>query len=418
MFNDTKEPAELKKLILKFHRELRDNGYDHNIADSLDELQVRYQKIVGSRVQLAEAKKGEFTASSAIADMVQKLNDGRSFNRSEFIMNYHPENAHAYDDWVEEHKEKLVIAGKRISLPKGTKFGETSSKGEKIEGHAGGSLIVAKGGSGEEYDVDVPEPDRITFSDSLDHLASLTDGLIKGAFNALFVAGRGGTGKTQTVEDTLSKAGLSDGAGYFKITGSASPIGIYAALYKNRDGIVLFDDCDGALESQDGRNIIKAATDTKKTRKIAWSKKSSGMYDPDSEPAPTKKKSEEDAEGDDDADEIDDDRLPRHFTFTGRVIFISNLPINKLDPDGALRTRAFLISIDPTPEEIFQRMEEIVNHIRLESGDLSIKERKNVLDVVKSSRRANDASLRTLVRALNLASSGAPNWEKLVKLYA
>lgn len=350
---------------------------------------------------LTEAKKGEFTPEAAIKDMITKLEAGRSMNRSEFVMHYHPENAHAYDEWVEEHKDDLVIQGKRISIPKGTKFGDTKTEN--------GSLIVANGASGEEYAAPaldaIEARDRITFSDSLEHLEGLVTALVKGSTNALFVAGRGGTGKTQTVEDTLAEHGLSDGNGFFKITGSASPIGMYSALYKNRNGIILFDDCDGALESQDGRNIIKAATDTKKIRKIAWSKKSSGMYDPDSR--------EEPAEG-----EEEDDDLPKYFDFKGRVIFISNLPLNKLDPDGALRTRAFIISIDPTPEEIFDRMGEILNDIKVEGGSLSAKERQNVLAVVKTSRRAKDASLRTLVRALNLAASGAPNWERLCELYA
>lgn len=375
---------------------------------------------VQAEVALAEAKKGEFTPEAAIKDMVSKLEAGRTFNRSEFIMNYHPENAHAYDDWVEEHKDEIVMQGKRISLPKGQKVGTAPKAGGSIQGGGGsGELIVSKGGKGEEYDVDVPETDRVSFSESIEHLEGLTTGLIKGSFNALFVAGRGGTGKTQTVEDTLEEHGLSDGAGYFKITGSASPIGIYTALYKNRTGIVMFDDCDGALESQDGRNIIKAATDTKKVRKIAWGKKSAGMYDPEDGPKKKGKERADDEEESEDEDvDTSGDQIPRHFEFTGRVIFISNLPLNKLDPDGALRTRAFIISIDPTPEEIFERMGEIVNDIKIEGGSLNAKERQNVLAVVKTSKNAKSASLRTLVRALGLAASGAPNWEKLVQLYA
>ena len=154
------------------------------------------------------------------------------------------------------------------------------------------------------------------------------------------------------------------------------------------------------------------------------------MYDPDEEESPaTKAKGAKGAknaadnsidydEEDSGDEDVPDTRVPRWFNFTGRVIFISNMSLNKLDPDGALRTRAFVIAIDPTPEEIFQRMGEIVNDIRLEAGSLTDKERQEVLNVVKRSKRAKDASLRTLVRALNLASSGAPNWQRLCELYA
>lgn len=362
---------------------------------------------------LSEAKKGEFTPESAVADMIEKLESGRSFNRSEFIMAYHPENAFAYDEFVEKFADDLVLAGKRISIPKGEKL-----KGSKktSKGSADGELIVTKGGSGEEYESDevqrLEKEDHVSFSESIEHLQGLTTALIKGSTNAIFVAGKGGTGKTQTIEDTLAAQGLTDGGGYYKITGSASPIGIYSMLYKYRKGIIVFDDCDGALESQDGRNIIKAATDTKKIRKIAWGKKSAGMFDPDSEP-----QREDPAEGEDDLD-ADDDRIPKHFNFEGRVIFISNLPLNKLDPDGALRTRAFIINIDPTAKEMLERMEEIMDDIKLEAGHLNHKERVEVLDVIKGSKRKDQASLRTLVRALNLAASGAPNWQRLVALYS
>lgn len=405
-------------------------------------LKPRLGAIPVREEELTEAKKGEWDPVSSIQDMVQKLEQGRTFNRSEFVMMYHPENAYAYDQFIEHHRDQLKIEGKRISLPKGEKLGQTSADTAKPSEGAStsaASLEVSRGGRSETYATPelkrIEETDRVTFSDALEDLEGLTKGLMNGSFNALFVAGRGGTGKTQTVETTLEEGGLTDGSGYFKITGSSSPIGIYSALYKNKDGIILFDDCDGALESQDGRNLIKAATDTKKVRKVAWAKKSAGMYDPEDRDAAQAAKSAAqgpaknyddnsiDFDMDDEAggeDEVDmyADKLPRHFNFTGRVIFISNLPMNKLDPDGALRTRAFVIAVDPTPEEIFERMGEIVNDIRLENGTLNEDERQEVLEVVKSSKKANDASLRTLVRALNLRASGAPNWKRLCLLYA
>lgn len=381
-------------------------------------------KVVGE-VSLTEAKKGEYDAESSVKDMIKKLEAGRSFNRSEFVMHYHPENAHAYDEFVEAHSGQLVINGKRISLPKGEKLTVRPSSNERGEPVAPGSgeLVVAKGGTGEQYEVDVPDVDRVTYSDSLAHLEGLTQGLIRGSFNALFVAGKGGTGKTQTVEQVLHDNGLVDGNGYFKVTNSASPRGLYEVLYKYRDDVILFDDCDGALDSQDGRNIIKSATDTKKVRKLAWAKKGSGMYDPDSPSelakADAKANRAEAAEGEDELDDEVDERVPRYFNYTGQIIFISNLPLAKLDPDGALRTRAFIIAIDPTPDEIIERMGQILNSIQLENGlELSSKERQKVLDVIKAGRRKSEASLRTLVRALNLAASGAPNWEELVRRYA
>ena len=213
------------------------------------------------------------------------------------------------------------------------------------------------------------------------------------------------TGKTHTVEKVLAELGLRDGDGYYKQTGSSSAIGVYATLFNNRDGIVLFDDCDGALSDQDARNVIKAATDTKKERKLAWGKRSSMMYDPEQE---------DDIEPDD----IGVDKFPRFYFFKGRIIFISNLPIDKLDPDGALRTRAFMVDINPTRDELLDFMEKIVHKIPLDDGlTLDKAGREAVVRAIRADKRSSGLSIRKLVRSMNLAATGVENWEELVQLY-
>lgn len=269
---------------------------------------------------------------------------------------------------------------------------------------------VSKGGSGEKY---TPSPqvldieanrERIAFEMQLKDLEHLTQLVAAGASNALFVAGRGGVGKTHTVETTLESMGLKDGAGFFKNTGSASPVGIYIMLYQNRNGIVLFDDSDGALADQDGRNLIKAATDTKRIRKLAWTKKSSSFVDP----LP-------------DGEEYEEGTYPKYFDFKGRVIFISNLSINKLDPDGALRTRALMIDVDPTDQELIDFMRKLAPTFKLEEGmHLSIDERLEVVDLFAHATSKSGLSLRKLERGLNMRAALGKNgdWARMIRLYA
>jgi hypothetical protein len=358
---------------------------------------------------LREAKRDDFTAEEALSDFLSQLIKGNTLTRSDFIGRYHIINVGIFDTIVRDFKDKFEISGKRVGLGGNVNVNDLK---KEILGKAG-VLVITKGGSNEAYEQTRAEiqaqeaaqrHEHVSYSDSIEHLEGLVTGIVKGAFNALFVTGRGGTGKTQTVERVLESHGLTDGQGYFKNTGSASAAGIYALLYHHRDSIILFDDSDGALADQDARNIIKAATDTKKKRKLVWNKKSSFIFDPDKE----------------DPEDYEDDptMAPKYFDFYGRIIFISNLSLDKLDPDGALRTRAFIININPTDEEMFEYMEKILFDIKLEEGlTLSKEERYKVLDVVKSSKRKGEVSLRKLVRALNLAASGAPNWEKLVTLY-
>ena len=272
-------------------------------------------------------------------------------------------------------------------------------------------VSVERGGANETYgetegEKAIPEEDkRIPYEDQLRHMEALIKATVKGASNALFIAGAGGVGKTHTVEKVLAELGLKDGEGYYKQTGSSSAIGVYATLFNNRDGIVLFDDCDGALADQDARNVIKAATDTKKERKLAWGKRSSMMYDPEQE-------------DDIDPDDIGVEKFPRFYFFKGRIIFISNLPIDKLDPDGALRTRAFMVDINPTRDELLDFMEKIVHKIPLDDGLTLDKEgREAVVRAIRADKRSSGLSIRKLVRSMNLAATGVENWEELVALY-
>lgn len=214
------------------------------------------------------------------------------------------------------------------------------------------------------------------------------------------------THNTHTVESQLNHLGLRDGDGYFKQTGSASASGIYRLLFQHRKELVLFDDADGALADQDGRNLIKAATDTKKVRKLAWAKNAKNLVD---------------AETITD-EQIEAGMLPSNFEFTGRIIFISNLPIDKLDPDRALRTRALMISIDPSDLEIVDFMRKIVDKIELEDGQvLDHAEREEVVDMIQNGAHS-DLNIRKLVRGLNIRASakagGISNWQRLIKFYS
>lgn len=278
---------------------------------------------------------------------------------------------------------------------------------------------VNKGPSNEKYEPSSEikqfeqEADRIAFEDQLDDLANLTHLVISGSSNALFVAGRGGIGKTVTVENSLKDAGMVDGENLFKVSGSATPAGMYRLLFKHRDSIILFDDSDSALDSQEGRNIIKAATDTKPRRKLTWQKRGSNVVDPT------------DFESDEEI--LDGGLIPEFFEFTGKIIFISNLKIDKLDPDGALRTRAFMISINPTDDEVIQFMKKIVNKMPI-NDDLQLSEskRQEVVKIIEDNqdkiRGAID--LRKLARGLNTFAAGElagvdrKKTERLIVLYA
>ena len=215
------------------------------------------------------------------------------------------------------------------------------------------------------------------------------------------------THNTHNVEKTLHSLGLQDGEGYFKNTSSGSPSGLFKTLFINRTGIVVLDDCDTLLNTQEGRNLLKAALDTKKRRKLVWGKSAHWLFDP---------ADEYEAEAAQEAIDqgLEPEKFPRYYDYEGRVILISNLTPDQLDPDGALSTRGFVLTLDPTREEVFSYMQKILPEIEVE-GELSEESRLEVLELIK--KQTGDVNIRKLVRGLNMASSGVPNWQRIVQRY-
>ncbi len=250
-------------------------------------------------------------------------------------------------------------------------------------------------------------PSRIPFEEQLEDLETIVGAVARGASNFAIVLGAGGLGKTHSVEKTLSKLGLQDGDGYFKNTSSGSPAGLFKTLFMNRTGIVVLDDCDTIVNTQEGRNLLKAALDTKKKRKLVWGKTSSWLFDPNDE-------YEMEATLQAVEQGLEPEKFPRYFDFEGRIVMISNLDIDQIDPDGALSTRGFVLVLDPTREEVFTFMEKILPEIEVE-GDLPMSSRLEVLDLIK--KQEGDVNIRKLVRGLNMAASGVPNWQRIVARY-
>lgn len=232
------------------------------------------------------------------------------------------------------------------------------------------------------------ERERLTYAQQQVDLTNLTKLTAGGSSNSLFVAGRGGVGKTTPVMRTLASMGYVDGKNMFVNKGSISASGLYSLLYRYQNELIVFDDSDSVFGDQEARNVLKGATDTQKFRKLVWSKRGASVMNPD----------------DFSKDEIlDAGAVPQYFEFTGKIIFISNLKIDKLDPDGALRTRGYMITIDPTDQELFDFMKIIAPEHDLADGlSLDLKSRMHVVDMISKTKSKDPLSLRMLVRGLNM----------------
>lgn len=221
-----------------------------------------------------------------------------------------------------------------------------------------------------------------------------------GAFNSLFISGRAGTGKTYNVERALKDEGLVEDQDYVLVSGAASVIMMYKKFYQYRSGTLVFDDCDAVFRDENGRNLMKAALDTKAVRKISYLKKTKAVYDP------------RDVDPEEEFNLLEAGVVPNTFEFSGRVIFISNLPKDKADPDGAIRSRSILIDVNPDDSTLMERMKKLLPH--LEPTDMPMKEKEEIYEFMK---QAKDVSMRTFVKAAGFKMAGLPNWKRMAERY-
>jgi hypothetical protein len=216
------------------------------------------------------------------------------------------------------------------------------------------------------------------------------------------VSGRAGTGKTFSVTKALKDEGLIEDDDFIVVSGAVSVIMMYKKMYQYRNQVLVFDDCDAVFRDENGRNILKAALDTKKTRRISYLKKSGLVFDP--------KDFENNPEGEFNA--IENGLVPAYFDFAGRVVFISNLPKDKADPDGAIRSRSILIDVNPDDMTLMERIKILLPD--LEPRDMPLKDKEEIFEFMK---RAKDVSMRTFVKAAGFKQAGLNNWERMAQRY-
>lgn len=264
------------------------------------------------------------------------------------------------------------------------------------------------------------ESDKITLDDlKIDVFKAIelyTIQVARGKSNSLIVSGMPGVGKTSVVTDTLKSIGLQPDVHYYKSTGTITTAGLFETLFKNRNKLVIFDDCDSVLKDEDSVNLLKGALDTYPVRELSKITKgntfdSTGMSD---------------AEIESTYQEKDGKVLPNRFEFTGQIIFISNLPEEKFDE--AILSRSLHIDVYLTKEEIIQRMRDIMKKI---SPEVDIKLKDEALEyliyITDNYPVKFDLNIRTLIHSINLrvGNDGVlkfgereePIWKLLIKKY-
>ena len=311
---------------------------------------------------------------------------------------------------VNEGKRGVLTAQEQKMVMKQLKSGKSAAKIARDLGISYGAILKLK----KNEAVTLEEPtavkaneetleDKVKFLDeTLTDIYDIARKVAAGAFNSLMISGRAGTGKTFSVEKALKDEGLTADDDYIIVSGAVSTIMMFKKMFQYRNKVLVFDDCDAVFRDENGRNILKAALDTKKIRRISYLKKSGLVFDP--------KDFEMDPEGE--FNMIENGMVPAYFEFTGRVIFISNLAKDKADPDGAIQSRSILIDVNPDDATIMERIKTLLPY--LEPKDMAMKDKLEIYEFMKS---ANDVSMRTFIKAAGFKDADLPNWQRMTKRY-
>jgi hypothetical protein len=215
------------------------------------------------------------------------------------------------------------------------------------------------------------------------------------------VSGPPGVGKSFGVEQVLEKYSTLTTLGnmppkYEVCKGAMSPIGLYSKLYNfsSKDNVLVFDDCDSILLDDLSLNILKAALDSKKTRRICWNTDSHMLR----------------REG-----------VPNQFDFAGSVIFITNIKFDNVkskklrDHLEALESRCHYIdlTIDTLREKLL-RIDQIVKDGMLASYQFDTATHDAIVQWIKDhARRLREVSLRTVLKVSDLAKAFPDTWQAM-----
>ena len=234
-------------------------------------------------------------------------------------------------------------------------------------------------------------------------MEDMTKAAKKGTVRAMIVSGPPGVGKSFGVEKVLGKHDLIATLGekaprYEVVKGAMSAIGLYCKLfnYADKDNVLVFDDCDSVLLDDLSLNILKAALDSKKSRRIHWNT---------------------------DSFKLRNEGVPDSFEFKGSAIFITNIKFDNVkskklrDHLEALESRCHYIDLTiDTEREKMLRIKQITGDCMLNEYMLGEGVVDDIVDFVDvNKKRLRELSLRTVLKVADLAKAFPDRWEAMAE---
>ena len=252
--------------------------------------------------------------------------------------------------------------------------------------------------------VETDEQVMVRIGERFEILQQMTRAVISGDVRAMIVVGPPGVGKSYGVEFELEKSGLFDKLSgrkikYEVVKGAMTPIGLYTTLYQHSDAnnVLVFDDCDSVFQDELALNILKAALDSGKKRRIHWNSDSAMLR----------------REG-----------VPDVFDFKGGCIFITNLKFENIqskkmkDHLEALQSRCHFLDLTlNTMRDKYLRIKQIFGQGQLFIDyDFTPEQGEEILEFMDENKNhLREMSLRMALKLADLTKVSGINWKALAR---
>jgi len=237
-------------------------------------------------------------------------------------------------------------------------------------------------------------PSRFTINQRFGFVTDMVNMVAQGQQASVVICGPGGLGKSHTVMTALKQKGFQDvtladeGAvksrkSYTVVKGYSTAKGLFRLLWENKDGVLVFDDCDSVLKDPVSLSLLKSALDSYSRRVITWRA------------------------------DFKDDEIPNSFLFTGRVVFISNMTTLQLDQ--AIVTRSLCVDLSMTTQQKVERMQHLILNVDF-MPEYTGQHKADAMQLIAEVQDTiKELSLRTLIQCVKIRQAGTANWRELAE---
>lgn len=287
---------------------------------------------------------------------------------------------------------------------------QSSNDFEILNGGAPVSHKDVKKGSETENNVmfieETPKTDKEIYdeiSEKFSVLDLITKAVSENKIRSLVVSGSPGTGKSFGVEKIMEEHAIKNGNFYYTVVkGSISAIMLYCTLWecRSKNSVLILDDCDVIFEDIETLNMLKAASDSSRTRKICYTKLTNYLIEND---------------------------LPQSFEYEGGLIFLSNINFvsetqkkSKVFPHiAAFISRSHYIDVSLNTNR--EKMIRMLMVAKSESFEKDHKVSKKQVEkccewITQNIDIIRELSLRLLGKLIDLIKTFPNDWDRIAKI--